>query len=135
MRRTLVLLIAAVAVLSGCSSTRSVVQTGHELDIELCSSVEDQIVDVEDLETVSPVSCVLSDVVLRFPDGARLEADEGATPGGLESADGRVYGFGTFDIYGTAVYSDIPGEGRTWWGTPESIRRLQYLEGLVDSYR
>jgi ABC-type glycerol-3-phosphate transport system substrate-binding protein len=137
MRRTLVLAVVSVAVLAGCSSTstRSVSQTGHELDIEPCMTVEDQIVDVEDLETVSPVSCELSAVVLRFPDGSRLELDEAAGTGGLDAGDGRTYGFGSFAIYGVAVFSDIPGEDRTWWGTPEGIRRLQYLEGLVDSYR
>lgn len=105
-----------------------------ESDIEPCVTVEDAIVDVEDLETVTPVSCALSGVSLRFPDGSLLEMDENAGTGSSRSGDGPVYGFGTFGIYGVAVYSDVPGEGRTWWGTPEGIRRLQYLEGLVDSY-
>ncbi|RWZ51181.1 hypothetical protein ELQ90_10410 [Labedella phragmitis] len=134
MRRTLVLTIVAVVVLTGCSSsTRSVVQSGDELDVEPCATVEGQIIDVENLEAETPVSCALPAVVLRFPDGTQLEVAGGS--GSLDAGDGRQYGYGTFDIYGTAVYSDIPGEGRTWWGTPEGIRRLQYLEGLVDSYR
>jgi hypothetical protein len=135
MRRILVLVIVALAVLTGCSSTRSVVQSGEELDVEPCVTLEDQIVDVEDLETASPVSCVLSDIALRFPDGTRLEVDEGTASGSTEAGDGREYGFATFAVYGIAAYSDVPGEDRTWWGTPEGIRRFQYLEGLVDSYR
>lgn len=131
------MLLAAAGVLlslAACSpSTRVVTSVPSEFVVP-CDLPEDTEIEVDDLPAVSPVVCELRDVQVRFPDGQLVEIDAYSATGSVDIGDGRIYSFGSFDAYGLAVSVERPGEKRLWWGTPEGIRRLQYLEGLVDAY-
>jgi hypothetical protein len=125
---------AAAVILCGCSSPGRFVEAEPLGDVGPCASFVGETIDVEQLQTESPVTCELGHVLLRFPDGEIIDWGEVSGTGSFDPGDGRIYSYGEFGIHGVAVSSELPGEERLWWGTPEAILRLKYLENLVDSY-